>query len=120
MGEVADQLLPCCNVSGPSLVSLQWLHRLLRHLHSAGVEQLGVALAESLSVGMTVPHGHHHLVQDPLHTVTDVRQRRLFSLLSVPLWPPGVGQTVGGRQLCDLDAGQVCREPGELQSWCDL
>jgi len=120
VGEVADQLLPCCNVSGPSLVSLQWLHRLLRHLHSAGVEQLGVALAESLSVGMTVLHGHHHLAQDPLHTVTDVRQRRLFSLLPVPLRPPRVGQTVGGRQLCDLDAGQVCREPGELQSWCDL
>jgi len=115
-GEVADQLLPCHDVPVPGLASLQRLHRLLRHLGSAeGVEQLGVASAEPLGVRMTVPHGRHRLAQDPLHVVTDVRQRHLSGLLPVLLRPPGVGQAVGGRQPCDHDTDQVCGKPGQLQ-----
>ena len=120
MSEVTDQLLSCCNISVLSLVSLQWLNQLLWHLYSAeDVEQLDITAAQLLSIEVTVLHSWHCFVQDPLHTIADAHQHCLFFLF-ILLCPHGVEQTVERRQLCYLDADQVCSKFSWFQSRCGL
>ena len=120
MSEVADQLLPCHNVPVLGLVGLQWLNWLLWHLYSAeDVEQLDIAPAQSLSIRVAVSHSQHCFVQDLLHTIADAHQHCLFFLF-ILLCSHGVRQTVERRQLCYLDADQVCSKFSWFQSRCGL
>ena len=120
MSKVADQLLSCHNVSVLNLVSLQQLNQLLWHLYGAeDVEQLDIASTQLLSIRVTVLHSQHCFVQDSLHTIADAHQCCLFFLL-ILLCPHDIRQTVERRQLCYLDADQMCSKFSWFQSRCGL